>query len=206
MQSWLSLQVRKCIDLPELSHTFNVDSAKQYYDDTLTCLHDSIEKSSNPRRRNQRGFEAGAFAQSSQNGILDTNRVLGSETNDLVEILVEFSEASLLDLEIKQEAFRSREIFIVMQSLIKLQLTDEFKLNLDENEEEIVSSGEVALPGNGQNGNQNPHEDEQDIQNKLRNTMLSRCFIMHNALRVISSILFSSDCIKCRIGIVSGIR
>ena len=115
----------------------------------------------------------------------DSNQRLES----LLSLLCEFCEVSLLDLEIKQEAFRSREIFIVMHSLIKSQITDQIKFNV----ESVDSSSNNA-------------NDDDLLQSQMRQLILDRCIIVHGALRVISNLLFSSECVKNRLGIISGVK
>ena len=173
LSSWTTLYLRSCINLPKLTYTNNADSAKTYYDDTLTCFHCYIDE-----------LKAKACKpESNVRKSLDSKERL----EPLLSLLVEFCEVSLLDLEIKQEAFRSREIFILMQSLIKAQITEQVKFNIESGD----SSGGT---------------EEEMLDAQMRQLMLDRCIIVHGALRVISNLLFSSECVKNRLGIISSVK
>lgn len=177
--SWISLHFRECLELPQLSHTYDAELAKQYYDDTVLLITKIMSDSS-------KNVKSG-------NG--DTHKINSGSTclydSELLSILHDFSEMCLLDLEIKQEAFRSRELFVVMQNLIHAQLTEQLQLSHLANKDSQSA---------------NPHTDDEDIQNKLRKIMVEKSLIIHAALKVISNLLFSSECVHGRIGLISGIR
>ena len=105
------------------------------------------------------------------------------EEDSLKSLLDEFAEASLLDLGVKDEAFRSREIFICMQNVIVKQLSESVQL-LNVNIVSDHGSDNKSNSNTNTNTNTNPHSDYHDMQNKLRKIVVDRLLVIHGALKV----------------------
>lgn len=192
--SWTYVQLRYCLGLTSMLRNFHDSSAKLYYDDTLSCLHTLLNNKTNnsnykshsvvekwlyrhEQYRVRKSVEAGEAEKSVARSIDFSNKHHNDELDDsLKSILDEFAEACLLDLGIKDEAFRSREIFILMQTIIYKQLCDIVQLPKTVDEELDTNTKT--------NGHTNPHSDYNDLQNKLRKIIVDRLLIIHGALKV----------------------
>lgn len=132
--------------------------------------------------------EALAYHQECIRHIQDT--FYRSEVNDgysnftinetLMETLNEFAQLVLVDVELKRVAFKSREIFIIVHHIISLQIKDEFDMTVN-----LGSKHDLSL---------------------ARQRLLERMMLFNSSLCVVAHLLYHSDNIEERIGVISEIK
>lgn len=188
ISAWHSVEVRRCAKLGPIIGDANKNLAVDYYNETLDNLNTACLSIINPN--NVDNYKKKTWTQ---------------EYKLVADILDEFSIEVILDLELKDAVFHSRELLMLCLELINSLLTkhSENTLILSTNIDNTIDKHhDSSKPHFSSSSIQLKHLDE-DTQMNVMTKILNRMKLINKVFKLLSCIMFCTETVVNRYGALS---
>jgi hypothetical protein len=188
ISAWHSVEIRRCTRLGPIIGDANKKLAIDYYNETLDCLNTACSPIINPNREDK--YKKKSWIQ---------------EYKLIAGILDEFSIEVVLDLELKDAVFHSRQLIMLCLELISSLLTkhSENTLILSTNIDNTIDTNhDSSVPHFSSSSIHLKHLDE-DTQLNVMTKILNRMKLINKVFKLLSCIMFCTETVVNRYGVLS---